>query len=256
MRWRMSLTPLLWRSIYSKTQSPVKSAHVSEVRDKPLLAYSWEGRTRKRRMKIYENYGFGKWREGCGTLRASGGDDGGGSEMVCVGCTRERRGVSPTLTGDHENRVTDYTAICVGNGQLHQTDTGDKTGALNCMHDQQAIIHAAAPPRKYIVRRLTPLECCRLQGFPDGWGNTLERQDMTDEEYRFWLKVRREKEKTAGLTPKVYTQRQMLSWYNKLHTDSAEYKMWGNGIALPCAVFVLGGVVEAVQNCLFPNLGE
>ena len=33
-------------------------------------------------MKIYENYGFGKWREGCGTIRASGGDNGGGSEML------------------------------------------------------------------------------------------------------------------------------------------------------------------------------
>ncbi len=40
-------------------------------------------------MKIYENYGFGKWREGCGTIRAAGGDNGGGSEMLCVGCTRK-----------------------------------------------------------------------------------------------------------------------------------------------------------------------
>ena len=62
------------------------------------------------------------------------------------------------LTGDHQNRVTDYTAICVGNGQMHQTELGDKTGALNCMHDQQAVIHSANPPRRYIVRRLTPLE--------------------------------------------------------------------------------------------------
>lgn len=34
----------------------------------------------------------------------------------------------------------------------------------------------------------------------------------------------------------------MLSWYNKLHTDSAEYKMWGNGIALPCALFIMRGI--------------
>ena len=202
-------------------------------------------------MKIYENYGFGKWREGCGTLRASGGDNGGGSEMLlCMGCTREwcGGGVSPTLTGDHENRVTDYTAICVGNGQLHQTDMGDKTGALNCMHDQQAVIHAAKPPRKYIVRRLTPLECCRLQGFPDGWGDTGKKDGMSDKEYRFWLKVRQEKERADGRKPKDYTPQQILSWYNKLHTDSAEYKMWGNGIALPCAAFVLDGVVEAVMQ--------
>ena len=43
-------------------------------------------------MLIYENYGFGKWREGFGTVSASGGDNGGGSEMLCVGCTWERIG--------------------------------------------------------------------------------------------------------------------------------------------------------------------
>ena len=108
--------------------------------------------------------------------------------------------IVPTITGDHENRITDYTAICVGNGQLHQTDLGDKAGALNCMHDQQAVVYPGvgitsrqnrsnpkpgdpAPsvttdsrnylvtktPRKYIVRRLTSIECARLQGFPDWW---------------------------------------------------------------------------------------
>ena len=46
--------------------------------------------------------------------------------------------ISPTLTGDHQNRVTDYTAVCIGNGQANQ-GVDDKAGALNCMHDQQAI---------------------------------------------------------------------------------------------------------------------
>lgn len=40
----------------------------------------------------------------------------------------------------------------------------------------------------------------------------------------------------------------LTKWYNGLHTDSAEYKMWGNGIALPCAAFVLGGVAEALME--------
>lgn len=138
-------------------------------------------------------------------------------------------GVSPTLTGDHENRVTDYTAICVS-------------------EDQQPVIHTEKTQRKYIVRRLTPLECCRLQGFPDGWGDTVKKDDMTDEEYRFWLKVRQDKEKAGGKQPKEYTPSQILLWYNKLHTDSAEYKMWGNGIALPCAVFVLGGIINTMRQ--------
>lgn len=114
--------------------------------------------------------------------------------------------VSSTLTGDHQNRVTDYTAVCVGNGQLNQTDLGDKTGALNCMHDQQAVVYEGQSSRKYIVRRLTPLECCRLQGFPNWWEEGVEG------------------------------------------SDSARYKMWGNGIALPCAVDVLGRIAKELRN--------
>ena len=49
-----------------------------------------------------------------------------------------------------------------------------------------------------------------------------------------------------GKPQKDYTKAQMLSWYNKLHTDSAEYKMWGNGIALPCALYVMQGIAEAI----------
>lgn len=156
--------------------------------------------------------------------------------------------VSPTLTGDHENRVTDYTAICVGNGQLHQTDMGEKTGALNCMHDQQAVIHAGKPPRKYIVRRLTPLECNRLQGFPDGWGIPDHMEDMTDREMLFWSGVRCEHADAMGKQTKTFKSRDaLIKWYNGLHTDSAEYKMWGNGIALPSALYCMQGIVDAMN---------
>ena len=73
-------------------------------------------------------------------------------------------------------------------------------GSLNCMHDQQAVM--TQQERQYTVRRLTPLECCRLQGFPDWWDADVEG------------------------------------------SDSARYKMWGNGIALPCAFDVLRRIVE------------
>lgn len=69
-----------------------------------------------------------------------------------------------------------------------------------------AVIEKANPPRKYILRRLTPLECSRLQGFPDWW------TDGTD------------------------------------GSDSAIYKMWGNGIALPCAADVIGRIAKAVET--------
>lgn len=154
----------------------------------------------------------------------------------------------PTLTGDHENWVTDYTDICIGNGQLHQTDMSDKTGALNCMHDQQAVIQAAPkPPRRYIVRRLMPVECARLQGFPDGWGKPDSKVSFSDAEYDFWQKVRTEFAKVNGRKYTPLKTKTLLNWYNKLHADSAEYKMWGNGIALPCAAFVISGCIQALE---------
>lgn len=96
--------------------------------------------------------------------------------------------------------------------------------------------------KKYIVRRLTPTECARLQGFPDKWGHPDKKEDFTEEEYKFWLEVRNTYAKINGKSEKEYTKAQMLAWYNKLHTDSAEYKMWGNGIALPNALYVMQGI--------------
>lgn len=53
----------------------------------------------------------------------------------------------------------------VGNGQANNSTLSNVCNALDCMHDQKAILNT----RKASVRRLTPLECERLQGFPDGW---------------------------------------------------------------------------------------
>ena len=101
---------------------------------------------------------------------------------------------------------------------------------------------------QYIVRRLTPTECARLQGFLDKWGHFPEKEDFTDTEYCFWLDVRNTHAKINGKAEKYYTKNQMLTWYNKLHTDSAEYKMWGNGIALPPAIYCMQGMVEVLNE--------
>ena len=100
----------------------------------------------------------------------------------------------------------------------------------------------------YIVRRLTPTECARLQGFPDRWGGIDPKEDFTDEEYHFWLDVRNTHAAINGKQTKEYTKEQMLKWYNKLHTDSSEYKMWGNGIALPNALYVMEGIAECLEE--------
>lgn len=100
----------------------------------------------------------------------------------------------------------------------------------------------------YTVRRLTPTECARLQGFPDRWGDVDAKNNLTGEEYRFWLGVRNTHAAINGETVKTYTRAQMLAWYRKLHTDSAEYKMWGNGIALPTALYVMQGIENYLNS--------
>lgn len=182
--------------------------------------------------------------------------------------------IAPTITGDHESRIMDYTAIAVdlyngavtgdtaaaitcrstapnsgpkviesygiGNGQAHSSITKEKSGTLDTMHDAQAVAiecsgclnpwdtqarrvygedgtFPALPSResaggnqqavlagqrtRWIVRRLTPTECERLQGYPDGWTDIGE-----------WTDTKGKKHKPA---------------------DSPRYKALGNSIALP-----------------------
>lgn len=101
---------------------------------------------------------------------------------------------------------------------------------------------------QYIIRRLTPTECARLQGFADEWGHIEEMAALTPEEYAFWLEVRNTHAAINGKAVKDYTPAQMLTWYNKLHTDSSEYKMWGNGIALPPALYCMQGIMDAFKR--------
>ena len=118
--------------------------------------------------EIYGAKSFCEYESGqVATLRAAGGNQGGGSENL---------------------------VLCVGNGQMNQSHLQEKAGALNCMHDQQIVLTETT------VRRLTPTECERLQGLPDGY--------------------------TAG------------------GSDAARYKAIGNGMAQPCADYVIRRIVE------------
>ena len=128
------------------------------------------------------------------------------------------------------------------NGDLCGTLQAKPNGGFsyNCIHP--VIVKT---PVHYIVRRLTPTECARLQGFPDEWGHPVPMEEITDGDYRFWLEVRKRHAAINGKTVKDFTEEQIMNWYNKLHTDSSEYKMWGNGIALPCALYVMEGIAEA-----------
>ena len=122
------------------------------------------------------------------------------------------------------------------------------SGGQEIFGGEYHIIEETPPPVRYIVRRLTPTECARLQGFPDTWGHPDEKTELTDEEYQFWLNVRNTHAVINGKATKEYTKDQILKWYNGLHTDSSEYKMWGNGIALPNALYVMQGIADVISE--------
>ena len=102
----------------------------------------------------------------------------------------------------------------------------------------------------YIVRRLTPTECARLQGFPDWWCEDLGIENPTEDDMIFWREIFKTHCKIMGTSSKPKTDKQIIKWLKNPHSDSAEYKMWGNGIFLGNAYFVLSGIVYYSQ---FPD---
>ena len=187
-------------------------------------------------------------------------------------------GTTPTLVARGPSGVA-YGVDC-WNATEHKDSNGALQAACNHNYNSNNVVRV-----QYIVRRLTPTECARLQGFPDRWATPDKKDSFTDEEYEFWLSIRKTheviqadsviesaksvikaEEEKAHPNPgtiekqrkivanaevrkaKDYTKDQTLKWYNKLHTDSAEYKLWGNGIALPCALYVMQGIAEVFTN--------
>lgn len=101
---------------------------------------------------------------------------------------------------------------------------------------------------EYIVRRLTPTECARLQGFPDWWCDGLGTEEPTTEEIEKWRDIFCTYAKAIGKSIKPKTDNQLRKWLKDPRTDSAEYKMWGNGVALPNVYFVLSGIMYYAQK--------
>lgn len=136
-----------------------------------------------------------------------------GQNVVCYdACGNGDRTCYPTLTGDHENRVTNYTATIYRNkkfGEYAADGTASTMAARDFKSPRDIVVEhppaSGKSPRNYTIRRLTPLECCRLQGFPDWWEEGVEG------------------------------------------SDTARYKMWGNGMALPCVLYVMQGIADVME---------
>lgn len=115
----------------------------------------------------------------------------------------------PTITGDHENRITDYTAIAIGRKTFNEQSfshykESDKCSTLkakagNIGNGSECLI--AEKAIRWIIRRLTPVECERLQGFPDNYTNVGDWTDSKEKKHKY--------------------------------ADSPRYKALGNSIALP-----------------------
>ena len=149
-------------------------------------------------------------------------------------------GTVPTLVAKGPGAVC---TIGLSGSDISPTLISRMSSAVGTTQDN-LIVSEKREDTRYIVRRLTPTECARLQGFADRWGDIDKKTKFSDEEYHFWHDVRNTHAAINGRTVKEYNKKQMLTWYNKLHTDSAEYKMWGNGIALPTALYVMQGIKE------------
>ena len=106
----------------------------------------------------------------------------------------------------------------------------------------------AQPEPEYTVRRLTPTECARLQGFPDWWCADLGTDNPTEAEIAFWRDVFLTHARIMGKAAKPKTDKQIVKWLRDPHTDSAEYRLWGNGASLNVVFFVLAGIVWANEK--------
>lgn len=154
----------------------------------------------------------------CGALRAAGGMYGGGSETLVYSTSKNS----------------------------YHTEAEENLANTLVASDYKDPPTVNSP--EYIVRRLTPTECARLQGFPDWWCADLGTDEPTDEELRFWKEVFETHRIIVGSAVKPKSEKQIRAWLKNPHSDSAEYKLWGNGVALPCVYFVLSGIVW-VSSC-------
>lgn len=108
---------------------------------------------------------------------------------------------------------------------------------------QNGVAEKPSDEPHYIVRRLTPTECARLQGFPDWWCSGLNTKHPTEEDIAFWTDVWKTWTGINGTPQK--TRNSIISWLKHPYSDASEYKMWGNGVALPCVYFLMEGIAWA-----------
>lgn len=193
-----------------------------------------------------------------GTLRANAGDN-----QQAVAIPIEGNGQRPSHKGDGYNETDKmYTLNAT---EQHAVAYGIDRAAFNQGQNAQFGIaieeeveptmvakgpNAVAQPMpeiEYIVRRLTPMECARLQGFDDDWTDDLIIENPDKNTLQFFMDAWLEHWAVIGRgkgIKKPKTEKEVIRWLSKEPSDSDKYKLWGNGIALPCAFHVFEGIIQ------------
>lgn len=207
-----------------------------------------------------------------GTLRANPGDN-----QQAVAIPIEGNGQRPSHKGDGWNESDkSYTlnateqhgvAYRIDRAALNQGEQDGAGGRVETYQKVTGPLMANSHPGSYtgqdafsdmlvatlehIVLRLTPMECARLQGFPDDWTDDLIEEKPAPGEMRYWMQVWLEHWAVIGRPKgikKPKTEKQVKKWLATEPSDGDKYKLWGNGIALPCAFYVFEGIREVLDS--------
>ena len=150
----------------------------------------------------------------------------------------------PVVGRDEPAYALDRACFSAGENAQYSMNVGEEKAPTLVAEGSGAV----AAPAEYLVRRLTPGECCRLQGYPDGWCENLESPAPSNKETDRWEAIFEEWRTAMGGKTKPKTRRQIIRWLQNPHTDSAEFKAYGNSVAVPCVFFILAGIVWAQET--------
>ena len=155
---------------------------------------------------------------------------------------------SPTLVASGAGGIA-HPKYSTSKNSHHTVAEKEKANTLVASdYKDPPVVNDSTPEIEYIVRRLTPQECALLQGMPTWWCDDIGIENPTEEQIIWWQNVFETYNKAVGKTCKPKSHKQIEKWLKNPYSDSAAYKMWGNGCASSNALFVLSGIAYYAQN--------
>ena len=147
----------------------------------------------------------------------------------------------PVIGHEPPSYCFDRACFTSGENAQYRLNVREEVAAMLVAEGPSAV---AGMETEYLVRRLTPLECCRLQGFPDGWTEHLGTEEPGEREIARWVGVFEDWYRAQGKAARASPGR-VAKWLKDPHSDAAQYKAYGNSVAVPCVFFVLAGIAWA-----------